>query len=301
MEAGGVTAVRTAARAAQAHAALDASAPWLAHLASAPAVLAAADPITTLNDAAQAMHIRTARGLPLQFAPADDAGDRAYEAHIAATGRVPTRVGQAGALHDLLNALVWLALPATKAALNARQAHEIARAGVGGARGPVRDACTLLDESGLLLACADRAAFDATQRALATRDWSTLFVARRSDWHARIVPVVLGHALLEKLARPYKAITAQVLLLDSAECGTSLADIDARAAQRVQQDDLAPRALAPLPVLGVPGWWADNAVPSFYDDAQVFRSSRPAVASTNAAEPAALHCGVNDLKRAVQS
>ncbi len=271
MEAGGVTAVDDALR----EAAPAGRAPWLAHLAQLPTVRFAADPVTALNAAAHALDVRTATGLPLHFAPADDAGDRAYEAHIAATGRVPTRRAGEGALHDLFNALVWLALPATKAALNARQAQEIARAGIAGVRGPVRDACTLLDESGLLLACADRAAFDATQRALAARDWSALFVAGRSDWHTRIVPVVLGHALLEKLMRPYKAITAQALLLDCSGIGTTRAAVDATAAQRLQQDDLAPSALAPLPVLGVPGWWADNAAPSFYDDAQVFRPQRP--------------------------
>jgi hypothetical protein len=37
---------------------------------------------------------------------------------------------------------------------------------------------------------------------------------------------------------------------------------------------LTPRALAPLPVLGVPGWWPANEAPGFYDDAAVFRPTR---------------------------
>lgn len=272
MEAGGVA----SRRAAPAQVALDTGAPWLAHLDSLSAACTALDPVAVLNAAAHARHVRTAGGLPLQFAPANDAGDRAYEAHIAVTGRVPTRTAGDGALHDLFNALVWLALPMTKAALNARQAHEIERAGVGAVRGPVRDACTLLDESGLLLACTDASTRIAVQDALAARDWERLFIAGRAAWHNRIVPVVLGHALLEKLTRPYKAITAQVLVLDCAQPGASLAQIDQCAARVVRQDGLAPAALAPLPVLGVPGWWPDNATPSFYDDAQVFRPLRAA-------------------------
>jgi len=35
----------------------------------------------------------------------------------------------------------------------------------------------------------------------------------------------------------------------------------------------------PLPVLGVPGWWAGNEAPDFYADAQVFRPARPAAES----------------------
>jgi hypothetical protein len=221
--------------------------------------------------------------MPVQFAPADDAGDRAYEAHIGATGRVPTRCAGPGALHDLFNALIWLALPQTKAALNARQAQEIARAGIGAMRGSVRDACTLIDESGLLLACADRAMFDTVQQALEDRDWNTLLFMRRADWHTRIVPVVLGHALLEKLVQPYKAITAQVVLFECPDLrgageffdGSTLAQIDVRAVRFVQQPHLAPSLVAPLPLLGVPGWWRDNAQSSFYDDAAVFRPRRP--------------------------
>jgi hypothetical protein len=209
--------------------------------------------------------------VPLRFVAADDAGAAAYEAHIGATGRVPTRSAGAGALHDLFNALIWLTLPATKAALNARQAQEIARAGVGAVRGAVRDACTLIDESGLLLACADTETCLAVQRALATHDWIDLFVQRRAQWHARIAPVVIGHALLEKLARPYKGITAQVIVLDCPGGHTDLQDVDRRAAAFVQRADLAPRVLAPLPVLGIPGWWPDNDEPAFYADAQVFR------------------------------
>ena len=36
----------------------------------------------------------------------------------------------------------------------------------------------------------------------------------------------------------------------------------------------SPRDLAPLPVLGIPGWWPTNDAPAFYDDARYFRPGR---------------------------
>jgi hypothetical protein len=96
-------------------------------------------------------------------------------------------------------------------------------------------------------------------------------VERRAQWHAGIVPVVIGHALLEKLVRPYKGITAQVIVLDCHDSHTDLLDVDRRAAAFVQRTDLAPSELAPLPVLGIPGWWPDNHERAFYADTQVFR------------------------------
>ena len=128
--------------------AIDWDAPWLAPLRDLRAHVGRADWRAALSAEARCRGVATAGGLPVDFVAPDDAGAAAYEAHIAATGRVPTRENA----HDLFNALAWLAFPLTKAALNARQAAELARDGVRGSRGPVRDAATLIDESGLLLA-----------------------------------------------------------------------------------------------------------------------------------------------------
>ena len=54
---------------------------------------------------------------------------------------------------------------------------------------------------------------------------------------------------------------------------------DLAAWDRWLADDLAPAVLAtkpftPLPVLGVPGWWAANEEATFYDDPSVFRAPR---------------------------
>jgi len=249
------------------------SAPWLATFSAAWSALqplAHAQRIDWLNARAAEQGVRNASGLPIVFAPADDAGAQAYEAHIFATGRVPTRAATAASAHDLFNALVWLHLPRLKAALNARQAADIARAGVQPARGAARDAATLIDENGLLLAC-DQAT---VREALAARDWRRLFVTLKAQWHAAAHPQIVGHALLDKLVQPYKGITAHAIPL--AGRFDSLAALDAAAADWVAQPGLSPRLLLPLPVLGIPGWWPANASPAFYDDDAVFRPSRRA-------------------------
>jgi len=246
--------------------AVDWQAPWLAPLRDLRPQVERADWRAALSAEARRRGVTTAQGLPVEFVAADDAGNVAYEAHIAATGRVPTRDNA----HDLFNALIWLAFPLTKAALNARQAQELARDGVRGRRGPVRDAATLIDESGLLLAASEEAC-----AALMRLDWTWLLAAQRARWGRDWMVFAFGHALIEKLLAPYKGLTAVVVCLPL-PAGTA-AQVDRAAAQWVQQAALAPPLLAHLPVLGIPGWWPANEDPSFYGDAAVFRRRRGTV------------------------
>ena len=62
-----------------------------------------------------------------------------------------------------------------------------------------------------------------------------------------------------------------------APCGdltVAAGEIDTWLAQDLSAAKLATKPFSPLPVLGVPGWWAANADPAFYDDAEVFRPRR---------------------------
>jgi hypothetical protein len=74
-------------------------------------------------------------------------------------------------------------------------------------------------------------------------------------------------------------MTAHALLLSVGEdfvAHDSIAQtaaVDLLAAEAVAQI-AAPRALAPLPVLGVPGWWPDNVHEAFYDNVAYFRPGR---------------------------
>jgi hypothetical protein len=180
--------------------------------------------------------------------------EMAYESHVHRFARVPTR----DHLHDFFGGLVWLHHPALKREINERHAFEIDRHGDRGSRGAVRDALTLFDENGALV----EAPADLLEL-LRARRWHELFVQQRNRWASQVRVTLVGHALLEKLVAPFKAITAHAIAAPLV--GTPL--------------DLSKAALMPLPVLGIPGWWADNAVSGFYGDAAVFRGQREKRAS----------------------
>jgi hypothetical protein len=251
--------------------AIDWGQPWLAPWRGAgepvAAQVAAGTPLhTALNRAGPA---------PVQFvAQKELAAGVPYERFIHDSGRCPVRPG----LHDFFNGLCWLRFPQAKQALNRLQAQEIARAGIGPRRGPVRDAITVFDENGALL--------DAPAplwQALAQRQWRRLFVDLRPLWaQARLL--LFGHALLEQLVTPRKAITAHVW---RAQCGLDPATAaDAWLARHCTADALAAKPFTPLPVLGVPGWWAGNENFSFYDDSLVFRPAKTAEPTTTATSAA---------------
>ena len=193
---------------------------------------------------------------------------QAYEAFIHSQRCIPTRHN----LHDFFNGLIWLHWPQLKQQLNALQATEIARQGVGALRGPLRDSITVLDENGgLLLAPA------VLCDALRHRRWQDLFVTHRALW-ARTQFLPIGHALLEKLVQPRKAITAHVICvpLEQAPSMTSLAEVDGWLRDRVRTPscNLANKPYLPIPILGIPGWCHENQNFSFYDDSLVFRAPR---------------------------
>jgi len=198
-----------------------------------------------------------------------------YEAFIARTGGIPTRDN----LHDFFNGLAWLAFPQAKRRLNALQAAEIARCGVGPTRGPLRDALTLFDENGAVL--------DAPPplwQALRARDWRRLFLDLRGLWaEARVM--VFGHALMEKLLAGQKSATAHVLLGPDSD-DPSIAPEDAALAAALDPRRLAAKPFTPLPVAGIPGWHPGNCHAAFYDDAEVFRPHR---AATTTPRPPPVH------------
>lgn len=208
-----------------------------------------------------------------------------YEERIRVRGEMPFREGD---WHDLFNALAWAAYPATKAAIN--DAHyraileERARSGRPATgesrghatqRGRTRDALTVFDENGAIVISSNASLLED----LRAFRWRRLFVERRDEVRNEMRFYVFGHALFEKALRPYLGLTAHALLLPvdqdlpSQPASRRVEGIDALAAAAVH-DMTAPRSLAPLPLLGVPGWWADNERPDFYDNAEYFRRKR---------------------------
>ncbi len=224
------------------------------------------------GDIASAASVSTTRAGPalgdanaVKFVPQSALPEgQAYEDFIFKTAQVPTRDG----LHDFFNGLCWQRFPQAKRRLNQLQAAEIDTQGIRATRGPVRDALTLFDENVVLMHAPDE-----VWAALQARDWLKLFVDLREQWqHVHLV--LFGHALLEKLVTPYKSITGHVYRVDSEINPHDEATLDAWLVQDLQPAKLATKPYEPLPVLGVPGWWAANAERVFYEDANVFRPKR---------------------------
>ncbi len=190
----------------------------------------------------------------------------AYEAFIYRTHTVPTRNNA----HDFFNGLCWLRFPQTKQRLNHLQAQAIQQQGVTAHRGVLRDALTLFDENAALLCAPDN-----VWKALLAQDWQALFVTHRKAWQDTKL-TLFGHALLEKLLKPYKGITAHVLCLAVPKEVQAADDatLDHWLSHNLHTEFLQTKPFVPLPVLGVPGWWAANEEAGFYADRQVFRPQK---------------------------
>jgi hypothetical protein len=254
--------------------------PWLEPLQRiAEPIVNSSDWRAALNYAAQAAGIRNRRGIPIRFVPQADLPHAvAYEAFIGETGGVPTRDN----LHDFFNALMWLTFPAIKVQLNALQAAEIARSSSNtgneivqdGRRGKLRDGATIFDENAALFLTNDDGLIDALRQ----HQWNLLFLARRDAFPCKCEIRLFGHALMEKLVKPYKAITAHTWIIRTGseyfkcEPEERQAWIDMTVAEQLSSG-LATTDFSPLPVLGIPGWWPIQDQ-QFYADAAVFRPAR---------------------------
>jgi hypothetical protein len=267
--------------------------PWMAPLRNPVALrLAAAAAVSSpaggsraggwraaADGAVRASGLANHRGLALHFVDQSALPEaEAYEAFISRTGGIPTRDN----LHDFFNALIWLTYPASKRQLNAIQAAELSRHANGGdkpgapgaTRGKLRDRATIFDENAAILLSSD----PAIEHALREHDWQECLVRNRAAFGVAWELRLFGHALLEKLVQPYKAITAHVWVIAVGSDHFSLDEnektiaVDRLVAHQLVQG-LLTASPTPLPVLGVPGWAAlQNA--DFYADRTVFRDKR---------------------------
>ncbi len=199
----------------------------------------------------------------------------AYEAFIFEQQQIPTRDG----LHDFFNALCWLTFPQTKTTFNQIHQRQIAQLGTT-QRGKVRDMLTVIDENGFLIQCPDE-----LWEALSAKAWVSAFVDLRHLW-AKSRMMVFGHALLEKLVNPYKAITAHAIRLPSDLIETSvhttsttfstaeMAIIDNYLAQYLNEETLASKPYIPIQIFGIPDWSDEEQNLAFYQDTQVFRAPK---------------------------
>jgi Protein of unknown function (DUF3025) len=222
--------------------------------------------------------LANSRGRPLRFvaprAPADR-DRRHYEMHIAETGEVETRPSN---WHDLFNALVWITFPRAKAAINAQHAAILEERGAEESRhrSPERDALTLFDEGGVIVASSSPELL----RLVVDFEWKELFWNRRAELQARMRFFAFGHALFEQALEPYIGMVAKTVFVPAGEFffmlppDSQAAQADALLAAHFASRTRfhSPKAMAPMPVLGVPGWHFAAQDETFYDDASHFRS-----------------------------
>lgn len=225
--------------------------------------------LAQLNTLAAKRQVVNARGAPIHFVPPPAAATSAirYELRIADTGEVPTRDNW----HDLFNALQWIAFPHLKSAINAQHARLLRAGGTAEAlaRTAPRDVLTMFDESGIIVASTNTSLLDCVRRFR----WRKLFVARRAEVIADMRFVLVGHGLMEKSLAPFVGITAKALLLN---VDARLPALDRAAADWLMDDQHLTDShfLAPVPLLGIPGWDARNESAAFYDDTKYFRAGR---------------------------
>jgi len=229
---------------------------------------------------AAAEGVTTSRGQPVRFVPPREHTDRErryYELHIADTGEVETRAGN---WHDLFNALAWIAFPNAKAAINAQHAAILEEGGEEEAkqRGPERDALTLFDESGVVVASSSPEML----RLIVDHEWKQLFWHRREDLGAKVRFMAVGHSLFEKAIEPHIGMVAKTVFVPVNDFFTMLpgeaqvAEADALLASHFARRSRfhSPKAMAPVPVLGIPGWHPGTDSEAFYDDADHFRAKK---------------------------
>lgn len=258
--------------------------PWLTALRSrAEPIICAPNWRSALNAAASESELINHRSLPIRFVPqATLPAGTSYEAFISATGQVPTREN----LHDFFNALIWLTFPNIKRQLNALQVKALSLSTPqtsgnhvqantqGSRRGQVRDAATIFDENAALLIVRDETFLNDIRQ----HRWEKIFIEHRSSFFHYCEVWLFGHALIEKLVNPYKAITAHAwpVLINNEFFTLSQQDkqrkIDSIVASQMQSGIFMAQ-FTPLPVLGIPGWWTQQDV-EFYSDVSVFRPAK---------------------------
>ena len=225
--------------------------------------------------------ITVQQGQPLRFvkqALGKQSFESQYEPRCYLKGEVQMREAN---WHDLLNALVWLTFPKSKAAINALHYHALTNVVVNrtsSQRGVVRDVNTLLDESGVIVVCSDTE----LEKLLRSFQWQELFWQRREHVKSNMGFYIFGHGLYEKALSPYIGMTGQGVVLSVAQSffawtlPQQLAYIDDCLAKNLNEPSHYANTcdLAPVPLLGVPGWHQENENQLFYSNANYFRAGR---------------------------
>lgn len=221
--------------------------------------------------------------LPYRFvdAEAQQLDGRYYEQYIEQTHAIPTRTRN---WHDLFGAIIWCLFPSTKALMNQLHVQEMAQQ-QNKQRSALRHQLTQLDECGVVLAYAESGL--PIIAALQQHRWQEAFIAKRQQWSSAdralqapaILPIVFGHANYEMATHPFIGLTAKLLPLAvpanvlTMPAPARYQQLDALLSAQLQQwaDRQQRLPLSPLPLLGVPGWYAAKQDLAFYQNSDYFR------------------------------
>ncbi len=226
--------------------------------------------IRTLNG--QALSIVEQAGKPQHFS-------EHYAPRIYYSGEIQTRSAN---WHDFFQLLSWFIFSRTKAVINSIHIplarERIERGENIGRRTPMENTLSLFDEGGVVILSSDESLLDLIRHF----EWKCLFWARRDELAQKLRCITFGHAMYEKGLQPYIGMTANAILLHADQSvidlplDTQLHWLDQRLAHIFAAGShyTSPKDLSPFPILGMPGWMADNASESFYDNHQYFRPGR---------------------------
>lgn len=231
--------------------------------------------ITTLNG--QTLRIVEQAAKPANFS-------EHYAPRIYYSGEIQTRKNN---WHDFFQFLTWLTFPETKVMINSihiplvRERIELDDAdntSNKGQRSSLENMLSLFDEGGVVILSSDESLLDHIRHF----EWKQLFWKRRDDLRPNMRCVTFGHAMYEKGLKPYIGMTANAILLHvdqsviDLQSDTQLAWIDEQLAGIMAEGSRyqKPKDLSPFPILGMPGWVAENAHKAYYDNTQYFRPGR---------------------------
>lgn len=230
-----------------------------------------------------------ANGLPVPGADVEDApafscrliapparalGALEFERRLVEHNELIVRPGN---LHDTVNALVWHVFPRSKRAIS--ETHvALGVANTANGRPRRRDVLTLFDEAGALIVSEQ----DELRALHEAHAWEALFVTRRAEFRRACRVILFGHGTLEQLAsNPHRGLTVKAVWLHRA-AHAPLSEIDRSLSEGIRAGSLlaADEPRLPLPILGVPGWFAENEQASCYHDVAVFRPRRRTLTAT---------------------
>ncbi len=192
---------------------------------------------------------------------------QAYEVEIYEKGNLPTRENN---WHDYFNFCIWMNFPKTKTMINHIQYTQMKNR-VHKNRTAMENAMTLFDENGLIVLSSNSDLLEMIRQ----HSWKALFWDHRQEVLRHLKIVIIGHSMYEKFLNPYIGMTGHAILYQLEELNTDLKALDQKIAEDLEGKKYqSPRDFQPIPILGYPGWYPENANEYFYENRNYFRDVR---------------------------